>query len=121
MKMNLAAHALSSIVADAIEYCCDVLKLHRFNDCYATAKFIRLLDHLFNIHNSRNQFATGYKSPLRMANKITWNTFLDEAFEYILGLKDASGTPVHASRRKAGFLGCLIAIKSTEVIFQDYI
>ena len=121
MKVNLAAQAPSSSVADAIEYCCDVLKLHQFKGCYATVKFIRLFDHLFDIPNSRNPFARGYKSPLCVANKVAWNTFLDEAFEYILGLKDASGTAMHASRRKTGFLGFLIAIKSTKAIFQDYV
>ena len=40
MKVNLAAQALSSSVADALEYCTNVLKLKQFQRCEATVKFI---------------------------------------------------------------------------------
>ena len=68
MKVNLAAQAISSSVAGAIEYCSDELKLSRFQGCEATVKFL-WFDHLFDILNSRNPLAKGYKSPLRVSNK----------------------------------------------------
>ena len=64
MKVNLAAQALSSSVADAIEYCTDKLKLPQFQGSEPTVKFLRLFDHLFDIMNSRNPLAKGYKAPL---------------------------------------------------------
>eukprot|EP00795_Rhopilema_esculentum_P007827 gene7827-13692_t len=41
MKVNLAAQTFSSSVADAIEYCANVLKLQQFQGSSATVKFIR--------------------------------------------------------------------------------
>ena len=77
MKVNLAAQAFSSSVADAIEYCADVLKMKQFQGSEATVEFIRLFDHLFDVLNSRNPFAKGYKSALRVSNKTVWDPFLD--------------------------------------------
>ena len=51
MKVNLAAQDFSSSVADAIQYCANVLKLTQFQ---ATFEFIRLFDRLFDIFNTRN-------------------------------------------------------------------
>ena len=118
MKVNLAAQALSSSVADAIEYCRDVLKLPQFQGSEATVRFIRIFDHLFDILNSRNPLAKGFKSPLRQCNKSSWDPFLDEGYQYILGLRNTAGETMHTTRRKTGFIGFLAAIKSTKLIFQ---
>ena len=91
MKVNIAAQSLSSSVADAIEYCANVLKLPQFQNSEATVSFIRMVDHLFDILNLRNPFARGYKSALRISNKCVWNPFLNEAYSYIAGLKETSG------------------------------
>ena len=88
MKVNLAAQTFSTSVADAIEYCCQTLKLEQFQGSEATVKFVRIFDRLFDILNSRNPCAKGNKSALRIGNKDIWSPFLDEAFKYILALKD---------------------------------
>lgn len=121
MKVNLAAQALSSSVADAMEYCSSVLKLKQFQGCEATVTFIRMFDHLFDILNSRNPFAKGYKSALRISNKVTWEPFLNEAHKYIMGLKDASRKAMTTTRRKTGFIGFLVAIQSIRQIFHDLV
>eukprot|EP00794_Sanderia_malayensis_P001534 gene1534-1697_t len=43
------------------------------------------------------------------------------AFNYILGLKDTSGKKVYTTRRKPGFVGFLVAIKSTKQLFHDLV
>ena len=48
MKVNLAAQALSSSIADALEYCEGKLKLPQFQACGPTVKFIRVFDRLFD-------------------------------------------------------------------------
>ena len=121
MKVNLAAQALSSSVADAIEYCSDEQKYPQFQGCEATVKFIRLFDRLFDILNSRNPLAKGYKSPLRTSNKCIWDPFVDEAYEYILGLKNPSGGKMCTTKPKTGFIGFLVAIKSKKKIFHDMV
>lgn len=45
-----------------------------------------------------------------MNNKVAWDSFLTEAYSYILGLKDSNGTLMYISRRKTGFIGFLVAI-----------
>ena len=121
MLSHLAAQVLSSSVADAIDFCRDVVKMKQFEGSEATVIFIRTFDHFFDVLNSRNPFAKGYKSALRVANKSTLNGFLDMAFEYILGLKDASGQKMYTTRRKTGFVGFLVAIKSTKGLFHDLV
>eukprot|EP00794_Sanderia_malayensis_P020811 gene20811-22854_t len=49
---------------------------------------------LFDVLNSRNPFAKGYKSALRVGNKHCWSPFLEEAYKYILGLKTSSGQQI---------------------------
>ena len=121
MKANLAAQALSSSIANALEYCTDELKLKQFHGCEATLKFIRIFDHLFGMLNSRNPLAKGYKSAVRVANKSSWDPFLTMAYAYILHLKDSSGQMMHSTRRKTGFIGFLAAIKSTKALFHDLV
>ena len=72
MKVSLAAQALSSSVATAIEHCSKVLKLPQFKNSEATVKFIRIIDCLFDLLNSRNAFGKGSKSPLKPENKDVW-------------------------------------------------
>ncbi|XP_065654861.1 uncharacterized protein LOC136081474 [Hydra vulgaris] len=98
LKVNLA-QAISLSVANAIEFCCKDLKLMQFQGSDATVKFIRIFDRLFDILNSRNPFAKGYKSALKMSNKHIWDKFLDEAYDYISNLQDSSHRLLHTTRK----------------------
>jgi hypothetical protein len=60
MKVNLAAQTFSASVADAIEFCTTNLNLKQFDGSDATVRFIRIIDRLFDLLNSRNPFAKGY-------------------------------------------------------------
>ena len=121
MKVDLAAQAFSASVADAIEYCTSVLKLPQFQGSEATVKFIRIIDHLFDILNTRNPCAKGYKQPLRVNNKSSWLPFMNEASNYIKGLKDAMGKPMYKTKRKTGFIGFILAIESVKLLFQELV
>lgn len=68
MKVNLAAQALSSSVADALEYCEGKLKLPQYQGCGPTVKFIRVFDHAFDVLNSRNALAKNFKA--RSGNRL---------------------------------------------------
>jgi len=121
MKVNLAAQTLSSSVADALEFCNVTLKLPQFNECEATVKFIRIIDRLFDLLNSRNPLARGYKAPLRQTNEQFWMSFLDDAYDYLSTLKDANDTYLCDSKRKTGFLGLLCDVLSVKNIYIDII
>eukprot|EP00112_Aurelia_sp_Birch-Aquarium-sp1_P019768 Seg4956.1 transcript_id=Seg4956.1/GoldUCD/mRNA.D3Y31 product="DNA transposase THAP9" protein_id=Seg4956.1/GoldUCD/D3Y31 len=106
MKVNLAAQSFSSSVADAMDYCRTTLKLQQFEGSEATVDFIRVIDRLFDILNSRNPCAKGFMSALSVKNKGAWDPFLDKAYDYILCLKDASGsqcTPLVAKQALLDF------------------
>ena len=121
MKVNLAAQVLSSSVANALEYCTNELRLPQFKGCEATVEFIRIFDQLFDILNSRNPLAKGYKAPLRSSNKCTWDSFLTDAYDYISTLKNNCGIPMYKTKRKTGFIGFLVGIRSTKQMFHDLV
>ena len=121
MKVNLAVQSLSESVADAIDFCDSHLHLPKFSNCNATSKFIRVFNRLFDIFNSRNPLAKNYKAPLKKSNYECINKFLENTFEYIKGIKHPDGLSILKSRRKAGFLGFLIGIKSLSGLCLDLI
>ena len=121
MKVNLATQVFSNSVADALEFCSKELNLPQFHGCEATVKFIRIFNNLFDILNSRNPWAKEYKAALRVSNKNIWNTLLDEAYDYIHALKDSNKVRMYEIKRKTGFIGFLVAIKSFKGIFHDLV
>ena len=121
MKVNLAVQALSASVADALEYCEGKLKLPQFQGCRATAQFIRVFDHLFDVLNSRNLLARNFKAPIRKSNYQYTKRFLDEASEYIQSLRCTDGMSILTSKRKTGFLGFLLCIKSVLGLAGDLV
>ena len=102
--MSLLANTLqliSNSVANALEFCS---KEHKdYQGCDATIRFIRIFNDLFDIFNSRNPYAKGTKSAMRLQNKEIWYPFLDKAYKYILGLKDSSGKPICTTQKKNRF------------------
>ena len=114
-EVNLAAQAFSSSVADAIQYCTNVLNLPQFQGSEATVQFIRLFDHLFDILNTRNPCATGFKAALRVKNKSSWDPFLDKAYNYIEGLKGVLQNPMHTTKRKLALLVFFLPSKASKV------
>ena len=119
MIVNLVAQTFSASVADAIDYCKDKLKLPQFHGSEATVKFIQTYDHLFDILNSCNPCVKGFKAALHASNKHNWDPFLEDAYEYIVGLKNAGGELIYEMRRKTGFVGFLFAISSIKSIFHE--
>eukprot|EP00794_Sanderia_malayensis_P021328 gene21328-biopygen16361 len=82
MKVSLAVRALSSSVADAIEFLRDGLGVDRFKSRESTVQFIRQMDRLFDILNPRNRAAKGFKQPLRLATLERWTSVLRSTADY---------------------------------------
>ena len=59
MNVALAAQTLSSSVADVIDFLALSMKLKEFQDSQPTVKFIRTIDRLFDLPNSRNPLGKG--------------------------------------------------------------
>ena len=65
MKVRLAVQVFSKSVADALTYCNENLKLPQFEGCEATVEFIRHVNDVFDVLNSKNPLAQGTRAPLR--------------------------------------------------------
>ncbi|CAH0718939.1 unnamed protein product, partial [Brenthis ino] len=120
MKEFIAAQTLSSSVADAIEFCDQVLNLPDFKGSGPTVKFIRCIDRIFDFLNVRNPLGKGFKSPLRTSNENRWRKNILEQINYLSEIK-LHGKPIAHSRRKAGFLGFYNAELSVIDIYEKYV
>jgi hypothetical protein len=103
MKVKLAAQVLSSSVADALDFLrldCKDLK-QAGND--ATVKFIRIIDHPFDVLNSHSPIAHGYKSALRANNMQFWTEGPSKYRDYIAGLKCADGELIKSRPHRVVF------------------
>lgn len=118
MKVKLAAQTFSNSVADAIQYCDQDLNLPEFFGSYATVEFITKINNLFDILNSRNINAYGFKKPMNEKNANQILDFLFDTEKYIRGL-NLEGTNILTTNRKVGFLGLLICIQSLKKIYDD--
>lgn len=54
MKVNLAAQTFSCSVADAFQYCSELLKMEEFLHCGQTIKFCYTINDIFDFLNTRN-------------------------------------------------------------------
>jgi len=115
MNVRLAAHTLSSSVANAIAFMdtYDSTYSSRFAGSAGTVKFIRVIDKLFDMLNSRNPWGKGFKAPLRLKNKDTWQESFLTSAEYLLSLKTTTGQLLSTSSRKTFVIGFVTCIKST--------
>jgi hypothetical protein len=121
MNVKLAAQLLSDSVATSLEFCLQQ-NMPDFEGCEATVNFIRVFDKLFDILNSRNLKASGYKRPLQAS---TWEQnaeFLSRARSYISSLKESRcGKKMIGSNRKTGFLGFIVCIDSLCKLYTSLI
>ena len=133
MRVYLAVQVISDSVADAIEFCESKLQLPGFSDSSGTCEFLRTFNRLFDWTDSKHAFQTGnYKSPMRSNNKEKWVTEFEEAEKFILNLRhtDPCSEPppkrrdsnlVVKGKRKPGFLGFIINMRTYTQLFELYV
>jgi len=121
MKVNLAAQTLSASVADAIEFCNVHRKLFQFSGSEATVHFLRFIDRLFDVLNSRNPVAKGYKASMKPSNECVWRPFLEEAKQYLLKLTDDKGLPMYTTKRRTAFVGLLCTTDFIVAVYNDLV
>lgn len=121
MKVKLAAQTFSKSVADALSY---AKKEHKqFYGCEATIKFIETINDAFDILNSRNLTAYGFKKGLTTSNSAEIFAKMSKISDYISELrvnKDGT-TKVVDTRFRTGFVGFLVAMQSYKGLFQEYV
>ena len=101
-----------------------MLQLPEFRNCTATVTFLRTINDLFDILNSRNikqisQYQTISKKPLCSDNKNNMFIKLQECRNYIAALRNLEGTPMIFTRKKTGFCGFITCIESLQMIYDE--
>lgn len=120
MKVNLASQLFSNSVADALHLCekSDV----RFKNAGATISFIRLINNVFDILNSRNMCQVEYKKPLFENNITKTKEYLEFAKYYLMYIVTPDeDKPVIVTNRKTGFVGLLTCINSALFLYDRLI
>ncbi|KAB0795036.1 hypothetical protein PPYR_11875 [Photinus pyralis] len=112
MKVSLAAQTLSASVADALDFLCDDLQHPDFQDVKPTVEFVRRIDAIFDLLNSRCPWSKGFKAPLRESNQNTWRPYLLDSIEYLLSLNDVAGREIWRTARKTPIIGFIMCIRS---------
>ena len=92
----------------------------QFADVEPTVAFIRVIDRLFDILNSKNRFEKEFKSVLTCDNDQFWRPFLMHATVYLSNLK-LFGLPLHQTMRKTAVLGFLATISSVIALFDEFV
>lgn len=121
MCVRLAVQTFSNSVADALEYLSLDAQLHEFANADAIIKFCRVINNLFDIFNSRNNLCKyHYKKRLSRQNAVEIFNYLDFCAIYLTNIK-LRGQSILQSRKKTGFLGFLVGIKTLKCIYDKYI
>ena len=121
MKVHLAVQLFSNSVANALDYCRDILKLPQFKGSEATSEFLRIINDIFDVLNSRFPNRLGSKAPMSLKNKDNWMQIFERTEKYILNLTDIDGKKVLTGRNKTGFLGILVNIHTFKMLFCDIV
>lgn len=118
MKVYLAAQVFSKSVADAIQY---LRESHQegFEGSGPTEEFIRLINDLFDILNSRSTRSYGYKRPLSKITYVRSFQKLTEAYEYLRKLRLPNKLLIGASAKKTCIIGFLKNISCLKSIYLD--
>jgi hypothetical protein len=104
MKVKPAVQTFSDSVADALDYCSLDLQLERFKDATFTANFCRIMNHIFDIMNTRNTLNTSiYKRSLSAHNRTFLKDHFAQTRKYITTLKDKFRTNILHTKIKTGF------------------
>lgn len=122
MKVKLAAQTFSLSVAKALQYLRETNYSPNFENSEATERFVIFMNDAFDILNSRNLLAKSFKAGLQQHNKdITFNK-INEIIKYIISLKcGPCKEPLHLSKRKTGFLGFIVSLRSLMHIYNQYV
>lgn len=118
MKVKFAVHVLSASVANAIEFL-EREGFEEFQGSSATVKFLRVIDRLFDILNSRNPFGKGFKTPIFEKNIEFLKHTTDDIIKYLFSLKTKEGQPLYCTARKTFIYGLSIAARSILDISQE--
>ena len=119
MNVSLAAQTLSGSVAQAIDFLRDDVNLREFEGSEATTEFIKRINTIFDLLNSRNPHSKGTKAPVSKENIVQWTKTCEDISNYVFGLKDERGNYLRTGRRKTAVWGLKFSIDSIKSIVKE--
>lgn len=121
MNVRMAVETLSLSVANAMEYLCE-LGYAEFQGSGPTVEYIRYMNNIFDILNSKKSDAVGYKRPLCKATKDEYFSYFEKAIQFISGLKlEPNGKSILKTDSKTAFFGFIQNMKNMKNIYNEYI
>lgn len=117
MNVKLAAQTLSSSVADAIDFL-RTSGNENFQGSEASTEYIRMIDRIFDLLNAKSPFGTGFKSPLRLSNKMFWTKAFVDTRAYLKTLTIANQN-ILLNRRKMAVFGLIVDTYSCPNLAKD--
>lgn len=126
MNVRLAVETMSGKTADSLDFLAE--NGHKeFADVAATSAFIRYMDGLFDVFNSKSSKISENprKNPVSHYNKDEIFEFFHQAIKYITKLKfvDEAGEVKYIckSLAKTGFVGFIIAMRSLKLMYTELV
>lgn len=121
MNVRLAVETLSNSVADSMEFLKD-RGFEEFSDATATIKFVRTLNNIFDVMNSKRIVDSNvFKSALHPPNHKYIFDFFDEVILYLQTLKMPDGGAIISSKCRTSFRGFIINMINLKSIYKDCI
>lgn len=122
MCVRIAAESLSNSVADAIETL-QKSGVEVFQGSQATVKFIRRINNVFDILNSKDsKNAVCFKRPVSAENKNEYFKYFDESISYISKLKlSVEGQSILRTRSKIAFFSFIVSMKNVRSFYEGYV
>ncbi|KAG5878942.1 hypothetical protein JTB14_027481 [Gonioctena quinquepunctata] len=97
------------------------LHVEEFKNVNQTVRFIKFVDQLFDILNSRNIYARGMKIPMKQETSDERKPFIEGDINYLQNCKIKGGIPSYRTRKRTPILGFIISAKSMINIYETEI
>lgn len=92
-----------------------------FQNAAGTIRFLRKMNNLFDLLNSRNPFGKGCHTPLKSSNRSYWEPILLNSINYLMQLKIADQKFLYMTPKQTPIKGFVITIKSLLGIYETYV
>lgn len=120
MNVQVAAQTMSNSVANSMQHLMDA-KHEEFSDAFATIRFIKYVNNVFDISNSLLKKPSNFKSPINPLTATEIFVYCDEANVYFRNIKLLDGTYVRKSRKATVFQGFEINLASFKLMYEEIV
>lgn len=122
MSVRIAAESLSNSVADAIEFLRNQ-GIEAFQGSEATVAFIRRINNIFDILNSKNTTdSICFKRPISPETKQEYFNYFDESITYITNLKLLPhGKSILKTKSKTSFVNFIVTMTNFRLFYESYV